>query len=246
MNRFTLPSVVGVLALAAALPSLRADVVAEDSFENVGEFENSQMVESKMVWESAMNRQALGVAGDPDGLNSGNSLSIANNLAFARIPETVLDVGGTLTLTVRFRAPNASPEYPGPFRVGLAQGRDDAPEKGDTAGYWLLLGPQGGGLSLEENKDSLIGGGNDSTGVGEPIKLPLAWDKPHKLVMKFSRPAADKVEIRVQLDGGEEFVRTDMQAKVTAFNLVGFRVADRSGTTTYVDDVKLELVKTPN
>jgi hypothetical protein len=246
MNRLFSLATIGLLAGATMLPSLFADVVVEDAFEEVGDFENSLMVESKMLWESAMSRQALGVGGDPEGLNSGNSLSIGNNLVFSRIPETALAVGSTLTVTLRFRATDANPEYMGPFRVGLAQSRDDTPEKGDTIGYWLMLGPKGGGLSLEENADSLIGGGQDATPVGDPIKTDIAWDKPHKLVLTFSRPTEGRVDIRAQLDGGEEFIRSDVQAKVTTFNLLGMRVADRPGTKTFVDDVKVELAKGTN
>ncbi len=232
--------------LAAGSFALASEVVFEDHFEDIGEFENSLMVESKLVWESAMNRQALGVMSDSDGLNSGNALVIANNLAFSRIPETALDVGSSLTLSLKFRATDPNPEFGGPFRVGLAQSRDDTPEKGDTIGYWLMLGAQGGSLSFEQNADSLIGGGNDGTGLGDPIKTPIVWNKPHTLVMKFSRPTADKVEIRIQIDGGEEFIRTDAEARVTAFNILGLRIADRQGTKTFVDDVKLELTKGAN
>lgn len=232
--------------LAAGSLAFASEVVLEDHFEDVGEFENTLMVESKLMWESAMNRQALGVMGDPDGLNAGNSLVIANNLAFSRIPETALEVGGSLTLSLKFRATDPNPEFGGPFRVGLAQGRDDTPEKGDTIGYWLMLGSQGGSVSFETNTDSLIGGGNDGVGLGDLIKTPLVWNKPHTVVLKFSRPTADKVEIRVQIDGGEEFIRTDAEARVTTFNILGLRIADRQGTKTFVDDVKLELTKGAN
>lgn len=232
--------------IAAGAFAVASDVVLEDHFEDIGEFENTLMVESKLVWESALNRQALGVMGDPDGLNTGNALVIANNLVFSRIPDISLEVGSSLTLSLRFRATDPNPEYGGPFRVGLAQSRDDTPEKGDTIGYWLMLGSQGGALSYEANSDSLIGGGNDGVGLGDPMKTPLVWNKPHTVMMKFSRPTADKVEIRVQIDGGEEFIRTDAEARVTTFNILGLRIADRQGTKTFVDDVKLELTKGVN
>lgn len=237
----------GLLALLAAGSfALAAEVVVEDHFEDVGEFENTNLVESKLAWESAMNRQALGVMGDADGLKTGNALFIGNNLAFARVPDIALEVGSTLTLSLRFRATDPSPEFGGPFRLGLAQSRDDYPEKGDTIGYWLLLGTQGGSVSFETNADSLIGGGNDGVGIGEPFKKDLVWTQPHTVVMKFSRPTSEKVEIRVQIDGGEEFIRTDTAASVTTFNIIGLRVADRQGTKTFVDDVKLELTKGSN
>lgn len=237
----------GLLALLAAGSfALAAEVVVEDRFEDVGEFENTHLVESKLAWESAMNRQALGVMADADGLRTGNALFIGNNLAFARIPDVALEVGSSLTLSLRFRATDPSPEFGGPFRLGLAQSRDDSPEKGDTIGYWLMLGTQGGSVSCETNADSLIGGGNDGAGIGDPLKKDLVWNQPHTVVMKFSRPTEAKVEIRVQIDGGEEFIRADMEARVTAFNLIGLRVADRPGAKTYVDDVKLELTKGSN
>ncbi len=164
--------------LAAGSFALASDVVFEDHFEDIGEFENTLMVESKLVWESAMNRQALGVMSDSDGLNTGNALIVANNLAFSRIPETALEVGSSLTLSLRFRATDPNPEFGGPFRVGLAQSRDDSPEKGDTIGYWLMLGAQGGSVSFEQNSDSLIGGGNDGVGLGNPSRRPWSGTSP--------------------------------------------------------------------
>lgn len=228
------------------LGSASAEIILSDTFEDAGSVENVAVIDSKATWEVAGNRTLLGVVIDPDGLNSGNALSVGNSLVFARIPATTLEVGDSLVFSMRFRSADEAVESLAPFRIGLCENKDDLPDTGDTVGYWLSTGPgveAKSGISVERNVDSLIGGGNDGTGLGIAFQLGYDWLKPHKLLLKIVRPSAGRIEIHTQLDDGPEVVRTDSEESVTQFNLIGLRVANTAQSCVLVDDIKLELQK---
>lgn len=233
-------------ACVALLASSQAEIILTETFEDAGEVEKVAMISSKATWESSGNRTILGIVSDPGGLNSGNALSIGNNLVFARIPDTDLEVGSALVFSLRFRSPDVDVQYPAPLRIGLCGSVDDAPDKGETVGYWISTGPGGErktSVSLERNVDSLIGGGNDGEGIGEVFQLGYDWQKPHRLTVKIVRPSAGIIEIHTQLDDEAEVIRTDARESLTHFNLIALRVANTPQSYVLVDDIKLELVK---
>lgn len=230
----------------AMLTTLRGEVLLDETFEDTGDIEKVAVISSKTTWESSGNRTILGIVSDPDGLKSGNVLSIGNNLVFARIPDTDLEVGSALVLSLNFRSPDADVQYPAPLRIGLCNSTDDAPDKGETMGYWVSTGPGGErktSVSLERNEDSLIGGGNDGASIGEVFQLGYDWTKTHRLTFKIARPSAGVIELHVQLDDEAAVVRTDAQESLIHFNLVALRLANTPQSILLVDDIKLELVK---
>jgi hypothetical protein len=230
---------------AAVQISARAEVIFCDDFEDAGTIENVSAIDSKLSWEAADNRPLLSVLGDTEGLNSGNALVVGNNLVFARIPATTLEVGSSLVLSMRFRSPEENVNAIAPLRIGLCESREDSPDKGDTVGYWLHTGPgpAKSGISMERNVESSIGGGNDGVGVGETFLLGYDWLKPHQLTLKIVRPSASVIEIHTKLDDGEEVIRTDAQASVTQFNLVAVRVANTPKSSVLIDQIQLELLR---
>jgi hypothetical protein len=235
------------LAMAGcAACTASAEVIFSDNFDGESTVENVSVIDSKVTWEAAGNRTILSIAKDPEGLNSGKVFSIGNNLAMVRIPDTELEVGSSLVLSMRFRSTEVDVQYPAPLRIGLCESRDDSADKGDTVGYWLSTGPGGerkSGISFEQNQDSQIGGGNDSTAIGETFQLGYDWLTPHRLVFKISRPSEGVVEISVQLDDDSELIRTDAKESLTRFNLVALRMANIQQSRLLVDDIKLELLK---
>lgn len=242
-------AIYAVAGATVLLGSASAEVIVDDTFEDAGSVENVALIESKATWEVAGNRTLLGVVTDPDGLDSGNALSVGNSLVFARIPATTLEVGSSLVLSMRFRSADENVESLAPFRIGLCENKDDIPDTGDTVGYWLSTGPGAeakSGISVERNVDSLIGGGNDGTGLGVGFQLGYDWLKPHKLTLKIVRPSAGLIEIHTQLDDGAEVVRTDSEESVTQFNLIALRVANTPQSRVLVDDIKLGLLKAVN
>lgn len=243
MNRF--PPFLAAFVLLFCSSGL-AEVVLSENFEDAGEVEKVAMISSKATWESSGNRMVLGIVSDPGGLDSGNVLSIGNNLVFVRIPDVELEAGCSLVLSMRFRSPDEDVQYPAPLRIGLCESTDDAPDKGETVGYWVSTGPgpeRKTSVSLERNVDSLIGGGNDSEGIGETFPLGYDWLKPHRLTVKVVRPSAGLIEIHTQVDDEAEVVRTDAKESLIRFNLLALRVANAPQSSVRVDDINLELLK---
>ncbi|MEO7933404.1 MAG: hypothetical protein ABIT76_09630 [Chthoniobacterales bacterium] len=241
-------AVLAISSIFASMVSSQGQVIVSDDFEKAAESQNTSTIESKTFWETSDNRSLLGTVTDPTGLNSGKVLSVGNGLAFARIPETALEVGSSIVFSMRFRSRDEEILYPAPLRIGICENKDDSPDKGDTAGYWLSTGPgadRKSSISLELNSDSAIGGGNDGVGIGGAFVPGYDWLKPHRLVIKVMRPTEAAIEIHLQFDDDAEIVRTDSKSSVTKFNLIAMRVANTPKSCVLFDDIKVELVKTP-
>lgn len=235
------------LCLAAGFSSLQAGSLASDNFDSPDVQVSRESVTSVLEWKTKNPNFTLGVDEDAEGLKSGKVLRVSMPFhyggLFTAFPETILNPGQTLKISLRFRFTQPPPAVSNAFRLGLFNSSSGDPADGSAPGYWVMLNPGAAAndatVQFEAGSDGKMGGGDDMSPLGSNAASFEAGIEPHTLVLAVTRGGSG-VEVSWQIDG-ESQSREDAESRITTFNGFAIAAGDLSQTDLLVDDVTIEL-----